>query len=199
MTGAVHLFAETWRSVSSDRGVGSQRVLLLPDCPIAWNGRRLVPGASGWGAEAALVEAQSAARGTPEPLRFVTTDSVTAFALGGLCRTLEIEQQRSQASVLLLDAGANLSEALAASPLAGIVRWGMTGPEFRDFETAPTVPGVPLAHPGDHILITGGNGAIAKSLAAHIAYNTKNVSITPTPVRVSPRTTPGKAKNLKFK
>jgi len=178
MTGAVHLFAETWRSVSSDRGVGSQRVLLLPDCPIAWNGRRLVPGASGWGAEAALVEAQSAARGTPEPLRFVTTDSVTAFALGGLCRTLEIEQQRSQASVLLLDAGANLSEALAASPLAGIVRWGMTGPEFRDFETVPTVPGVPLAHPGDHILITGGNGAIAKSLAAHIASKTKNVSIT---------------------
>ena len=178
MTGAVHLFAETWRSVSSDQSVGSQRVLLLPDCPIAWTGRRLVPGASGWGTEAALVEAQGAARGTTEPLRFVTTDSVTAFALGGLCRTLEIEQQGTRAGVLLLDAGANLSEALAACPLGGIVRWGTTGPEFRDFETVPNVPGVPLAHPGDHILITGGNGAIAQSLAAHITSQTQNVLIT---------------------
>ena len=178
MTGAVHLFAETWRSVSSDRSVGSQRVLLLPDCPIAWIGRRLVPGASGWGAEAALVEAQGAARGTTEPLRFVTTDSVTAFALGGLCRTIEIEQQGTRAGALLLDAGANLSEALTACPLRGIVRWGTTGPEFRDFETAPNVPGVPLAHPGDHILITGGNGAIAQSLAAHITSQTQNVLIT---------------------
>lgn len=178
MTRAVHLFAETWRSVFSDQNVGSQQVLLLPDCPIAWTGRRLVPGASGWGAEAALAEAQGAARGSTEPLRFVTTNSVTAHALGGLCRTLEIEQQGARAGVLLLDPGANLSEALAACPIVGIVRWGANGPEIRDFEPAPNVPGVPLAQPDDHILITGGNGAIAQSLASHIASQIQNVAIT---------------------
>jgi polyketide synthase PksN len=111
-------------------------------------------------------------------MRFVTTDIVVAHALVGLARTLELEQPGAQMRVLLLEAADDLQRALAGCGDDVFVRWRKTGPERRAFGPTETRGSVSLAQPGDHTLITGGNGAIAQQLAEHLATQCRGVALT---------------------
>ena len=90
--------------------------------------------------------------------RYVTTDVPLAYGLAGLARCLQIENPGAAVQVVLAQSAAALSQPFADEVL---VDARSPTPLYRRFETIQTAPDW---QPQGHIVITGGNGAIARQV-----------------------------------
>ena len=154
MTPPARLFAARWGQ-SGRSAFAPARVVLTADCPPDWQGDRLLSGM-----QAILDDFTAAARavsGHPAT-RYVTTDVPLAYGLAGLARCLQIENPGAAVQVVLAQSAAALSQPFADEVL---VDARSPTPLYRRFETIQTALDW---QPQGHIVITGGNGAIARQV-----------------------------------
>jgi len=169
MTSAASQYAARWGH--SDRGPFiATRVVLTADCPPDWRADLRLDGF-----EAILADFTAAARAISgqAATRFVTTDQALAYGLAGLARCLQIENPGAAVQIVLAQTAAAISQTLADEVLVDARSPG--APLYRSFHLTGAVAGW---QPKGHIVVTGGNGAIARIVCQDILAHGKASGLT---------------------
>ncbi len=129
-------------------------MVLTADCPPDWPADLRLGGF-----EAILADVIAAARAVSgqAATRYVTTDQALAHGLAGLARCLQIENPGAAVQVVLARSATALSQPLADEILVDARNPG--APLYRRFHLVDALSGW---QPKGHIIVTGGNGAIAR-------------------------------------
>lgn len=169
MTSAASQFAARWGH--SDRGpFTATRVVLTADCPPDWHADLRLDGF-----DAILADFTAAARAVSgqAATRYVTTDQALAHGLAGLARCLQIENPGATVQVVLAQSASAISQTLADEVLVDVRSPG--APLYRRFHLTDAVEGW---QPQGHIIVTGGNGAIARLVCQDILADGKANGLT---------------------
>lgn len=164
---------------TDDSGFDAVQRIYAADCPPDWtNGTRLADEK----AETVIAVFRDMARRLDPhgATQIVTTDIVTAHGLVGLARVASIEASQTPVQIILSAPvpQAALLNRLAVSPDAVFVDWRGQAPLVRRFEAADVPAQTPAWVWGGHLVVTGGNGAIAHLIGADILARGEGSALT---------------------
>lgn len=159
MTHGTYLFAARWGQFGQGAFYAA-RVVLTADCPMDWQADQRLAGLEDIIACLTAIARQVSG---PSATRFVTTDPVLAYGLAGLVRCLQIETPDAAVQVVLAQAAQTIRQGFADAVL--VDARDPAAPLYRRFEPmAPTSDWQPQGH----VIVTGGNGAIARLFCQHL-------------------------------
>lgn len=145
-------------------------MVLTADCPLDWHADLRLDGF-----ETILADFTAAARAVSDQAatRFVTTDQALAYGLAGLARCLQIENPGAAVQIVLAQTAAAISQTLADELL--VDARSPEAPLYRSFHLTDFIESW---QPKGHIVVTGGNGTIARLLCQDILATGKANGLT---------------------